>query len=81
MEIPRANLPKALDIPQLYLVQPSARVPSYKPMVIPPADLERPAETQAEETTEQPIVEGKGYTWKESTRSWVEIPVALPMSD
>ena len=31
--------------------------------------------------TEQPIVEGKGYTWKESTRSWVEIPVALPMSD
>ena len=54
MEIPRANLPKALDIPQLYLVQPSARVPSYRPMVIPPADLERPAETKAEETTEQP---------------------------
>ena len=54
MDIPRANLPKALDIPQLYLVQPSARVPSYRPMVIPPADLERPAETKAEETTEQP---------------------------
>ena len=54
MDIPRANLPKALDIPQLYLVQPSARVPSYKPMVIPPADLERPTETKAEETTEQP---------------------------
>jgi len=53
MDIPRANLPKALDIPQLYLVQPSARVPSYKPMVIPPADLERPPETKAE-TTEQP---------------------------
>ena len=53
MKIPRANLPKALDIPQLYLVQPSARVPSYKPMVIPPADLERPPETEAE-TTEQP---------------------------
>ncbi len=54
MDIPRANLPKALDIPQLYLVQPSARVPSYKPMVIPPADLERPPETEAEQTTEQP---------------------------
>ena len=52
--IPRANLPTALDIPQLYLKQPSAYVPSYKPMVIPPADLERPAETKAEETTEQP---------------------------
>ena len=52
--IPRANLPTALDIHQLYLKQPSAYVPSYKPMVIPPADLERPAETEAEETTEQP---------------------------
>ena len=54
MEIPRADLPKALDIPQLYLVQPSARVPSYRPMVIPPADLERPPETEAEQTTQQP---------------------------
>ena len=54
IDIPRATLPKALDIPQLYLKQPSARVPSYRPMVIPPADLERPPETEAEETTEQP---------------------------
>ena len=53
LRIPRAKLPKSLDIPQLYLVQPSADVPSYKPMVIPPADLERPPETEAE-TTEQP---------------------------
>ena len=52
--IPRANLPTALDIPQLYLKQPSAYVPSYRPMVIPPADLERPPGTKAEETTEQP---------------------------
>ena len=56
INIPSANLPKALDIPQLYLKQPSAYVPSYKPMVIPPADLERPSETEAEETTEQPEV-------------------------
>ena len=54
INIPRANLPKALDIDQLYLIQPSARVPSYRPMVIPPADLERPPETEAEQTTEQP---------------------------
>ena len=54
MDIPRANLPKALDIPQIYFRPPSARVPSYKPMVIPPADLERPEETEAEETTEEP---------------------------
>ena len=54
IDIPSANLPKALDIPQIYFKPPSARVPSYKPMVIPPADLERPAETEAEETSEEP---------------------------
>ena len=56
IEIPSANLPKALDIPQLYFKPPSAKVPSYKPMVIPPADLERPEETEPadDEKTEQP---------------------------
>ena len=56
MNIPRANLPKALDIPQLYFRPPTADVPAYKPMVIPPADLERPEETEAteEEKAEQP---------------------------
>ena len=54
MEIPRVILPKALDIPQLYLRQPRANVPAYKPMIVPPADLERPEETEAEETTEEP---------------------------
>ncbi len=54
MNIPRVKLPKALDIPELYFKPPSARVPSYKPMVIPPSDLERPEEVEAEETTEQP---------------------------
>ena len=54
IDVPSANLPKALDIPQLYFKPPSARVPSYRPMVIPPADLERPKETEAETTTEQP---------------------------
>ena len=54
IDIPSADLPKALDIPQLYLRQPTADVPAYKPMIVPPADLERPEETEAEETTEEP---------------------------
>ena len=54
IDIPRATLPKALDIPQLYFRPPSAKVPSYKPMVIPPADLEAPPETKTEESSEQP---------------------------
>ena len=54
--LPTPNLPKGLDIPQLYLKQPTADVPAFRPIVIPPADLERPEETEAEESekTEQP---------------------------
>ena len=57
INLPRPNLPKALDIPQMYLRQPTADVPAFRPMVIPPADLERPEETEAteEEKTEQPV--------------------------
>ena len=54
--LPTPNLPKALDIPQMYLSQPTADVPAFRPIVVPPADLERPEETEAteEEKTEQP---------------------------
>ena len=55
IDIPRANLPKALDIPQIYFKPPTAEVPSYKPMIVPPADLEPPEEVEAEETTEEPV--------------------------
>ena len=54
VDIPKANLPKALDIPQIYFRPPTADVPAYKPMIVPPADLERPADTEAEPTTEEP---------------------------
>ena len=54
INLPRPNLPKALDIPQLHLRQPTADVPAYKPMIVPPADLEPPEEVEAEEPTEQP---------------------------
>ena len=58
INLPRPNLPKALDIPQMYLRQPTADVPAFRPIVIPPSDLERPEETEEvrdEETkTEQP---------------------------
>ena len=54
INLPKANLPKALDIPQIYFRPPTADVPAYKPMIVPPADLERPEATEAEETTEEP---------------------------
>ena len=56
INIPRATLPKALDIPEMYFRPPTADVPAFRPIVVPPADLERPEETEAEEkeTTETP---------------------------
>ena len=54
IDIPSANLPKALDVPQMYFKPPTARVPSYKPMVIPPSDLEGPPGTKATPSSEQP---------------------------
>ena len=55
INLPTPNLPKGLYIPQMYLRQPTADVPAYKPMIVPPADLERPEETQAEETKEEQV--------------------------
>ena len=52
--LPTPNLPKPLDIPSIEFKPPSARIPSYRPMVIPPADLEAPEEVEPAKTTEQP---------------------------
>ena len=55
INLPTPNLPKPLYIPQMYLRQPTADVPAFRPIVIPPADLERPEGTQkAEEKTTEP---------------------------
>ena len=51
IKLPTANIPKP---DYLYFKPPTARIPSYKPMVIPPSDLEAPEDVEAEETTEQP---------------------------
>ena len=53
IKIPSPTLPKALDIPQLYFRPPTADVPAYKPMIIPPADLEQPEGVEKEETKEE----------------------------
>ena len=53
INLPRPTLPKALDIPQMYLRQPTAAVPAFRPIVVPPSDLERPEETEAAEGEEK----------------------------
>ena len=53
IKLPTANLPKELPIMEIEFKPPTARFPSYKPMVIPPSDLESPEGVEAE-ATEQP---------------------------
>ena len=49
--LPRATLPKP---DALYFRPPTAGIPSYKPIVIPPSDLEAPPDVK-EETTEEVV--------------------------
>ena len=66
MEIPsinlgRGSLPRALDMPSIPLKQPTAEMPVFPPIVIPPSNLEAPAGVELQEDedketaqTEQP---------------------------
>jgi len=54
LNLPVPNLPLAPDIPRVTLDTPTANVPYYKPMVVPPSDLEPPAGVEAESTDEAP---------------------------
>ena len=53
IDLPSPNLPKPLYLPSIDFSPPTANVPSYKPIVVPPSDLERPEETKAEESKEE----------------------------
>ena len=52
--LPNPDLPKPLNIPQLYFKPPTPDVPAYKPLFIPPSDLEPPEDVEEEKTTEEP---------------------------
>ena len=56
MEIPTLLLPRLQKIETIEIPLPTADVPSYVPLVVPPSDLREPEGTQPEvtETTEQP---------------------------
>ena len=54
INLPTPNIPDPPNTPRMTLKVPTARVPGYKPMIIPPSDLERSEGVKAEETTEEP---------------------------
>ena len=65
MKLPSIKLTNALDMPSIPLKQPSAEMPIFPPVVIPPSNLKAPAGVELEEapaekdetaTTEQPTL-------------------------
>ena len=52
--LPRITLPSVTPIQTPSLPLPTADVPSYQPLVVPPSDLRRPEGTKEVQTTENP---------------------------
>ena len=59
VKLPTADLPKNLPPIQLEFKPPSARIPGYVPIVVPPSDLEAPKGVKAKssEKTEAPQIQ------------------------
>ena len=57
LELPFYRLPEALTLPRVTLEIPTAELPSYRPLVVPPSDLRAPpgvkASGEAEKNTEK----------------------------
>ena len=54
MNVNLPKVPKALPTMEIEFKPPTARIPGYKPMVIPPSDLEAPEVVEKETTEEAP---------------------------
>ena len=54
MELPTIQLPDAVQIETPSLPLPTADVPTYQPLGVPPSDLRRPKGTEEVQTTENP---------------------------
>ena len=54
MEVPAYKLPNVTTIQTPSLPLPTADVPSYQPLVVPPSDLRRPEATKEVQTEENP---------------------------
>ena len=54
MELPTIVLPDVINIQTPSLPLPTADVPSYQPLVVPPSDLRRPEGTKQVQTEENP---------------------------
>ena len=54
MDLPTIQIPQPFSIKTVEIPLPTADVPSYQPLVVPPQDLRRPEGTEEVRTTENP---------------------------
>ena len=87
MEIPsinlgRGKLPDALDMPSIPLKQPSAEMPIFPPIVIPPQNLEAPAGVTLDEAPAEEESDTTATTVQPTLRvPVVKIDLPLPSAE
>ena len=87
MEIPsinlgRGKLPSALDMPSIPLKQPTAEMPIFPPIVIPPQNLEAPAGVTLDEAPEEEESDTTATTEQPTLRvPVVKIDLPLPSAE
>jgi hypothetical protein len=87
MEIPsinlgRGKLPSALDTPSIILKQPTAEMPNFPPIVIPPGNIKAPAGVELEEAPEEEESDTEAQTIQPSLRiPVIKIDLPLPTAE
>jgi len=80
VELPslKTKLPEALDMPSIPLKQPSAEMPVFPPIVIPPSNLKAPAGVKLEEEKENTETQTEQPTLRVPV---VKIDLPLPTAE
>ena len=80
-----SNLPRALDMPSIPLKQPTAEMPVFPPIVIPPGNLEAPAGVELDEAPEESESDTTAQTAQTAQPSLrvpvIEIDLPLPTAE
>ena len=74
ISLPKLSIPKSPSITSLEFKPPSAKIPSFPPIVVPPSDLERPEGVEAESNTEEPVAPSV-------TIPIIDFPLPLPTAE
>ena len=78
----KPNLPRALDMPSIPLKQPTAEMPVFPPIIIPPQNLKAPKGVELEEVPEETEDEETAQTEQPSLRvPVVKIDLPLPTAE